>query len=245
MNIRNEIYSMIATRGLLDSEEADAASEKLSQADKRLLIHDIDVFYNKWIECDHALEENWTEELLHKKHVQESSFEIACTALAFKGDASVIPYFLKYVPLDEWNWKVEANMEDYNAQNLERCIVNPDYYGEAYIPVLLSHIHELVPEKMRKADKFLYTMLLDDLDCFETTHPLFNNLRLAEKEPFMKLLDFSLQTTLEETSRERKVPIEVLKEEILKEIPEISYNDSPLIKVAYLRQEFLKLYASD
>ena len=245
MNVRNEIYSMIATRGLLDPSEADAVSEKLSQADTSLLIHDIDMFYNKWIECDHALDENWTEELLHKKHVQESSFEIACGALAFKGDASVIPYFLKYVPLDDWNWKIEANMEDYNAQNLEHCIINPDYYGESYIPVLLAHIHELVPEKMLWAGSFFYDILYHDLKTFKDYHPLMMNLCLAKKEPFLKLLDYCIEQTLETFQEDHPDQKDEILRIINQPIESISFETEGVIQIAYVKQEFLKLHASD
>ena len=245
MDIREKIYTEIAERKGIGYPEDEEVAKRLSEADTQLLVQDMDQFYRTWFDIQQLQREKFDKERCDLEYIQESSFEIACQALALKGNPNIIPCFFKYVSKDDWDWNVEVNMEDYNEQNLERCIVGAEYYGEAYIPVLLAHIHELVPDKMLKADNFLYKMLLDDLNYFEETHPLFHNLHVVEKKIFMKLLDFSLERTIDETRREDLEKSKLLEEQIHHPIQKIIFDDDPLIQVAYLRQEFLKLHAAD
>jgi hypothetical protein len=245
MNIREKIYNIIQERGLIDYPEDEKIAKELSEADPKKLLEDIDNCYKKWFEYDQLLEEKHTPELLHQKHVQESSFEIACFALTVKGDPSVIPHFFKYIPLDEWDWNIEVNMEDYNTQNLERCVVNAEYYGEAYVRVILSHIHELVPDKMIEARGFLWQMIWDDFHEFNNSHPLFSNLALPKKTPFLQLLDYSMKCSLEEVEEDDPKEAELFLKKISGFLKNINSESPHFLKLAYLRQEFLKLHAAD
>ena len=246
MDIRAEIYKEIADRKGIGYPEDELVAKRLSEADTQKLVQDMDQFYESWFEIQQLQDENFDEARADLEYIQESSFEIVCQALALKSDPSVLPYFLKYVPVDgRKRAHHQVVMEDYNEQNLERCIVNPDYYGEAYIPVLLAHIHELVPEKMRKAQVFYYQMVLDDLAYFRETHPFFNNLNLAQKDAFTTLINYSIHDTLDYIRRNEADRFEFLKDAITQPIPSITFEDEPLIQIAYVRQEFLKLHAAD
>lgn len=130
MDIREKIYTEIAERkGIGYPEDAEVA-KRLSEADTQPLVQDMDQFYKAWFDIQQLQRENFDVARADLEYVQESSFEIVCQALALKGDPNIIPCFFKYVSLDKWDWNVEVNMEDYNEQNLERCIVGAEYYGE-------------------------------------------------------------------------------------------------------------------
>ena len=219
--------------------------EALEQTPLPELLQDLDDLYTSWGKIT-QLPSAYTEEEIKKVQEHESLFDFILHAIFSYGDPSVIPQLLKYVPSDEeYEDEDLVFLEDYSREPLCNGITEADYFGEAYIPVLLSHIHELLPKKIRAADSFLYDMVLDDLNKFKDHHPLFNNFHLVRKEPFIQLLNFALNSVLEETSREQKISLEKIRERIEEPISSITYKDEPLIKVAYLRQEFLRLHAAD
>ena len=209
------------------------------------LLKDLDELYTSWGKIT-QLPSAYTEEEIRNVQEHESLFDFILHAVFSYGDPSVIPQLLKYVPSDdEYEDEDLVFLEDYSSEPLCNGITEADYFGEAYIPILLTHIHELLPKKIEAASSFLYDMLLADLYDFEDTHPLFNNLCMAKKESFMTLLDFSLASELNETSRNEKIDIKVLEERIKNSIACITREDKPFFKIAYLRQQFLKLHASD
>ena len=130
MDIREHVYKMIEDRGLIEYPEDEKFSELLKDVDSKLLLEDIDYFYNMWLKYQELIEQNFIKEWLHLKHVQESSFEIACFALMLKGDSSVTHQLLKYIPHDQYEEGIrEVTMEDYNVQNLTRCIAGEEWYA--------------------------------------------------------------------------------------------------------------------
>jgi hypothetical protein len=242
MDIREKIYNLIEEQGGADYDQKKELGQELSEADSNMLVQDLDRFYQGWFDTQQIKE--YTEERARLEHIQETCFEVACEALALQGDPLVIPYFLKYVPVDEYDGST-VSMEDYNVQHLLDCISDKGYYGEAYIPVLLKNIHELVPNKMVEADAFLYHMILDDLNYFESTHPLFTNLDLLKKEPFCLIVEYAVEKTLKEIEEDRPEELECAKKILDTPLKKVSYKDKPIIKIAYVRQEFLKLHAAD
>jgi hypothetical protein len=242
MDIREKIYRLIEEQGGADYDQKKELAQELSEGNTDLLIEDLDRFYKGWFATQQV--EDYTEERARLEYIQETCFEVACEALALQGDPAVIPYFLKYVPVDEYDGST-VSMEDYNVQHLLDCISDKDYYGEAYIPVLLKNIHVLLPEKMVEADALLYHMILDDLNYFESTHPLFNNLVLLKKEPFSDIVEYAVEKTLKEIEEDNPEELEYSKKILDISLKNVSYDDKPILKIAYLRQQFLKLHAAD
>ena len=246
MDIRAEIYKEIADRKGIGYPEDEFVAKRLSEADTQQLVQDMDQFYTKWFEIQQLQDENFDKERVDLEYIQESSFEIVCQALALKGDPSVLPYFLKYVPVDgRKRAHHQVVMEDCNQQNLDDCITKLKYYGNSYIPVLLMHIHELIPDKMKAADSFLYQMLLDDLRYFQDTHPLINNLCLARRGPLSQLMKYALEKTLEEIKSDHPEESDNAIKILNTPLDTVSYTDKPIKKIAFLWQEFLKLNAAD
>jgi hypothetical protein len=243
MDIREKTYNLIEEQGGADYDEKKELAQALSEGDAKMLIQDLDRFYQGWFDVQQIKE--YTEERARLEYIQETCFEVACEALALQGNPSVIPYFFKYLPLDDWDPKTEVNMEDYNTQNLEARITRIKYYGESYIPVLLAHIHELMPDKMIEARGFLWQMIWDDFNEFYEDQPLFSNLHLPKKQPFLKLLDYSMQCSLEEEQEEDPKQAESLLEQSSKILNDIGAESPHFLKLAYVRQQFLKLHAAD
>lgn len=247
MMTKLEIYEKIRYNAEFEETWPDEWSEILSPlCSQEELLNDLEGVYQQMIQYNQDMHDREKRKMIPECLLREYEvkFCVIAMALGLQGDTSLIPKMFQYVPLDDL-MKRPVILVGYVQEEINRCISNPNYYGASYIPVLLAHIHELVPDKMLKADKFLYTMLLDDLSTFEETHPLFKNLHLVKKKPFVELLDFSLKSTLEEISQDQKISIKELEEEITEDIPNITYEDNPLLKVAYLRQQFLKLHAPD
>jgi hypothetical protein len=246
MDIRENIYLKIREREGIGYPESEKVAEELSHASAELLIQDMDQFYTNWFNIQKAQELSFDEENAKLEYIQETSFEIVCKALALQGDPEVIPYFLKYVPVDgPKHANGQVVMEDYNSQDLEECITSVKYYGEFYIPVLLAHIHELMPDKIESADNFLYQMMLDDLHYFKDNHPLFNNLHLARQGTLAQLVEYAVVKTLKEVEEDYPEKLEYSKKILNIPLKKVSYEDKPIIKISYLRQQFLKLHASD
>ena len=243
MDIRDKIYSFIEEQGGADYDQKKELAQELSKGDTALLIQDLDRFYQGWFNVQQVKE--YTDERACLEYIQETCFEVACQALALQGDPAVIPYFLKYVPTDDWDPKTEVNMEDYNSQDLEECITSVKYYGESYIPVLLTHIHELIPDKIESADSFLYQMVLDDLHYFKEEHPLFNNFYLAKQDLLGKVIEYAVEKTLKEIKEDHPEDLKLSKKILDTHLEYVSYDDKPIVKIAYLRQQFLKLHAAD
>ena len=242
MDIREKIYKIIEEKGGVDWEDRKELIQNLSEAEPVLLVQDLDRFYQGWFFTQQI--EAYTEERACLEYIQETCFEVACHALALQGDPSVIPYFLKYVPVDEYDGST-VSMEDYNVQHLLDCIADKDYYGESYIPVLLKNIHVLVPDKMVEARGLFYNILWNDLVVFSKTHPLLNNLLLPKKKEFLELLDHCLDDTLDALEQDSLKEQEKIRIAMKNEIIDISSETEDVIQIAYVRQEFLKLHASD
>lgn len=246
MDIRENIYSRIRECEGIGYPENEKVAKELSHADTELLIQDMDQFYTNWFNIQKAQEESFDEETTKLEYIQETSFEIVCKALALQGDPAVIPYFFKYVPVDgPKHAHGQVVMEDYNSQDLEECITSVKYYGESYISVLLTHIHELIPDKMLEAAGFFYDMLYRDLKTFKDTHPLMSNLHLVKREPFLALMDYCLKQTLETFKEDNPDQVEDILRIIASPIDEISSETEGLIQIAYVQQQFLKLHAAD
>ena len=240
-----KIYDIIRERSPISVCDDPELLEQFEDLTLEELMQDLEALYQDWGMLPKLYRARKKEDL-QKIGECESLWAFILEAIFSYGDTSVIPQLLKYVPSDdEYEDEDLVFLEDYSSQPLCNGITEADYFGEAYIPILLTHIHELLPKKIEAASSFLYDMLLDDLYDFKDTHPLFNHLHLVQKKSFMMILDFSLNSELEESSEDKKISIEELKKEIASPITGITYEDPPFIKVAYLRQEFLKLHATD
>ena len=243
MDIRKKIYCLIEEQGGADYDQKKELAQALSEGDSNMLIQDLDRFYKGWLDAQHIKEH--TEERARLEYIQETCFEVTCEALALQGDSSVIPYFFKYLPLDDWDPKTEVNMEDYNTQNLEARIIRLRYYGESYISVLLTHIHELIPDKMIEARGFLWQMIWDDFNEFYEEQPLFLNLHFAKPKPFLELLEYCMKCSLEELTENDPKQAERFAKEELEMLENVDADSPHFLKLLYLRQEFLKLHATD
>ena len=194
MDIREKIYTRIQEKVEVDYDERTELAKALVDEDRELLIQDLERFYQGWFNTQE--EKEYTEERGRREKIQEVCFEVVCEALALSEDPSVIPYFLKYIRTDDLNnWRKgipEVSMEDYNTQHLIDCILN--YYGLDYIPVLLAHIHEMVPEKLVEANSFLGDMIKDTFGCitpeeFPDSLPIVDALALANQAVLMQILE--------------------------------------------------------
>ena len=242
MDIRETVYKSIEEKGGVYYKERKELIEALSQANTDALTEDLDRFYRAWFDVQQI--EEYTEERARLEYIQETCFEVACQALALQGDPSVIRHFLKYVPVDEYDGST-VSMEDYNVQHLLDCISDKDYYGEGYIPVLLAHIHELIPDKMVEARGFLRTMIWDDFNEFDEDQPLFSNLQLAQPKPFLELLEYCMKRSLEELTENDPEQAKRYTNEGLDVLEDVDADSPHFFKLLYLQQEFLKLHASD
>ncbi|ETZ07526.1 hypothetical protein P618_200287 [Holospora obtusa F1] len=227
-----EIYQEIRNISPTWSGEAQELVENLEEFENDELLQDLDDVYQEW-----SKKEN-------DDSIQQcvSLFDVILQAIFNHGDSSVIPHLLKYVPSDDY-YEDAVVMEDYSSEPLCNGIVDSDYFGESYIPVLLGCIHELVPRAMVHVKWFLYSMILDDLGKFQNTRPLMNNLRVAEKKSFINILNYSIEKSLEEL-QERSVE---RKENAMKRLKEpinsVIYDDEGIVQFTFVRKEFLKLYA--
>ncbi|ETZ07645.1 hypothetical protein P618_200149 [Holospora obtusa F1] len=217
-----EIYQEIRNISPTWSGEAQELVENLEEFENDELLQDLDDVYQEW-----SRKEN-------DDSVQQcvSLFDVILQAIFNHGDPSVIPHLLKYVPSDDY-YEDAVVMEDYSSEPLCNGIVDANYFGEAYIPVLLSCIHELVPRAMSAAKWFFYWMRDDNFDHFSENQTLINNLYLAKKEPFIKILNYTIQETTEDLEKIKKDG----KQETI-EVLNKALNRSEIV-----RQAFLKLHA--
>ncbi|ETZ07517.1 hypothetical protein P618_200278 [Holospora obtusa F1] len=122
-------------------------------------------------------------------------------------------------------------MEDTASEPLCNGIVDSDYFGESYIPVLLSCIHELVPRAMSTARWVFYSMLFDNFNRFSETQPLINNLYLVNRESFRLILESAIQEANEEVENSKKEA----------NIKSIESSQEDLERIERVHQEFLKI----
>lgn len=208
MDIREKIYTRIQEKVEVDYDERTELAKALVDEDRELLIQDLERFYQGWFNTQE--EKEYTEERGRREKIQEVCFEVVCEALALSEDPSVIPYFLKYIRPDKRTKGCNfVRMEDYNTQHLIDCILN--YYGLDYIPVLLAHIHEMVPEKLVEANSFLGDMIKDTFGCitpeeFPDSLPIVDALALANQEVLVEILKQEL-TEWQETIKNQKEEI--------------------------------------
>ena len=67
MDIREHVYKMIEDRGLIEYPEDEKFSELLKDVDSKLLLEDIDYFYNMWLKMGAG----WLDHCIHH-HFQHS-----------------------------------------------------------------------------------------------------------------------------------------------------------------------------
>ena len=209
------------------------------------LLQDLDELYTSWGKIT-QLPSAYTDEEIRNVQEHESLFDFILHAIFSYGDPSVIPQLLKYVPSDdEYEDEDLVFLEDYSSEPLCNGITDADYFGEAYIPVLLEHIHEIVPRALQNAAWFLYGMIYNDLVTFSDSRPLMNNLHRAEKESFLCILDYAFKSCFESLKQKDEKIREIVMQKIQYPIKNINNDDDGVVQIAYLRQEFLKLHASD
>ncbi|ETZ07572.1 hypothetical protein P618_200232 [Holospora obtusa F1] len=215
-----EIYQEIRDISPTWSGEAQELVENLEEFENDELLQDLDDVYQEW-----SRKEN-------DDSVQQcvSLFDVILQAIFNHGDPSVIPHLLKYVPSDDY-YEDAVVMEDYSSEPLCNGIVDANYFGEAYIPALLSCIHELVPRAMVHAKSFLSSMAYDNANIFILTNPLIRNIYLAEKYAFKKLLEYSIDDIKEELEEYKKKSEEQT----------VLMISESLDRISCVRQEFLKI----
>ena len=244
MDIREKIYTRIQEKVEVDYDERTELAKALVDEDRELLIQDLERFYQGWFNTQE--EKEYTEERGRREKIQEVCFEVVCEALALSEDPSVIPYFLKYIRPDKRTKGCNfVRMEDYNTQHLIDCILN--YYGLDYIPVLLAHIHEMVPEKLVEARRFMYKMLDDTFSSI--TPEVFPDLAIVDALPLGNR-EVLLQLLTEDAAECKKLLEEKrleaqqlnLEEEKLKEALEsVEYYKESLYCTEYVLGQLLLL----
>ncbi|GAJ45713.1 hypothetical protein HE1_00022 [Holospora elegans E1] len=227
---KEQIYQEIRERSPLGTGSALELLEALENFSTTELLKDLENLYQEWGALPKLYYTNKKEDINHIQQC-ESLFDFILHAIFYHEDPSVIPHLLKYVPSDDDEQDL-VFMEDTASEPLCNGITEKNYFGESYIPVLLGCIHELVPRAMVNAESFFYDMVYDNFECFSETQPLIRNLYLAEKEPFIKLLEYSVQTTTEELEK-------AIKENKQKSIEVVQ---RALDRIQVIRQAFVKLH---
>ncbi|PPE04298.1 hypothetical protein [Holospora curviuscula] len=242
---RQQIYNEIRARSPLGKGSDPELLEALEAFKNEDLLEDLEDLYQEWGSLPKIYCTDKEEDIEHIQQC-ESLFDFITQAIFNHGDPSVIPRLLKYVPSDDDDKEDSVFMEDYSSEQLCNGITDSDYFGEDYIPVLLGCIHELLPRAMANAESFFYQMILDDLGKFSDTHPLIGNLYLAQKESLMQIFDYSVEKALNELQEESgQDAVSAALRRISYPIASVVYEDEPIDKKAFFRQEFLKLHGHD
>ncbi|GAJ45710.1 hypothetical protein HE1_00019 [Holospora elegans E1] len=238
---KEQIYQEIRNRSPIYSGEAPELLEDLQEFKNDELLQDLEVVYQEWGALPRIYRTDEKEEIFHIQQC-ESLFEFLTEAIFNHADSSVIPFLLKYVPSDD-DVSDLVFMEDYSSEQICNGISDSRYFGESYIPVLLGCIHELVPRAMMSTKSFFFDMLYDNFNKFSETQPLIRNLYLAEKEPFIKILDCSIEQSLEELKRKNgQEAMNQAISRISRPIVSVNYDDESVDQKAFIRQAFVKLH---
>ena len=241
-----ELYEKIRYNAEFEETWPDEWSEMLSPlCSQEELLNDLETVYQQMIQYDRDNQDREKRKTLSKYLFREYEvkFSVIAMALGLKGDTSLIPKMFQYVALDDL-MKSPVILVGFVQEEINRCICNPEYYGESYIPVLLAHIHQLVPDKMLWAGSFFYDTLYYDLNTFED-HPLMRHLHLARREPFLELMDYCLKQTLETFEEDHPDQVEDILRLINSPIKSITSETEGIVQIAYIKQQFLKLHAAD
>jgi hypothetical protein len=195
------------------------------------LLQDLDDLYTSWGKIT-QLPSAYTEEEIRNVQEHESLFDFILHAIFSYGDPSVIPQLLKYVPSDdEYEDEDLVFLEDYSSEPLCNGITSLEYFGEKYVPILLEYIHVLIPRAMKTANWFLLNMIRHNWQDFLNTQPLMRYLNKTEIN-FLQLVNYSVDNVKNEIEQE-------------KEVKWIKKLQMVLDQIYYVRQQFLKLHASD
>jgi hypothetical protein len=240
-----KIYDIIRERSPISVCDDPELLEQFEDISLEELMEDLEDLYQEWGALPKLFRARKKEDL-QKIGECESLFAFILEEIFSYGDPSVIPQLLKYVPSDdEYEDEDLVFLEDYSSEPLCNGITEVEHFGEAYIPVLLSHIHEIVPRALQNAAWFLYGMIYDDLITFFDSRPLMINLQYAQKEPFLCILEYAFQSCLESLKKKDEKIRQLVMEKIQYPIENINNDDDGVVQVAYLRQQFLKLHAVD
>ncbi|ETZ07648.1 hypothetical protein P618_200152 [Holospora obtusa F1] len=224
-----EIYQEIRNGAPMYYGEAPELLEALEELENQELLEDLDALYQEWSSLPKLY---CTDDENELKHIEECEalFSFLTEAIFNHGDPSVIPHLLKYVPSDDDD-KDSVFMEDYSSEQICNGICSARYFGESYIPVLLSCIHELVPRAMGAARWFFYSMLYDNFENFLNNQPLVKNLRMVQKDLFKEILQSCIQEITEKFQKSKKEA----------NIKSIKSSQEDLERIERVHQEFLKI----